>query len=145
MQLILSLFFCLACVAIGSQLMLRTQPLILVVLLILWAHVQTSLAFLLASFFSKTRRATLMVYFFVAVSCIMAGVSGQIFKDGTPVAWFIHPTFSFFNIISDGILRSSRVNGLDPLRWAEFASGTILFKCLLLLAGESFLFLILTL
>ncbi|GJJ67951.1 hypothetical protein EMPS_00297 [Entomortierella parvispora] len=144
MQLILSLFFCLTCVAVGSQLILRTPPLILVVLLVLWAHVQTTLALFLAAFFSNTRRATLMVYFFVAVSCIMASVSAQIFKDGIPVAWFIHPTFSFFNIISEGILRSSRVNGLDPLFWSQFASGTALFKCLLLLVGESFLFLILT-
>ncbi|KAG0057842.1 hypothetical protein BGZ83_000029 [Gryganskiella cystojenkinii] len=144
MQLILSLFFCLTCLAVSSQMILRTQPLILIVLLILWAHVQTTLAFFVASFFSNTRRATLMVYFLVAVSCIMASVSGQIFKDGTPLAWFIHPTFSFFNIVSQGIMQSSRVNGLYPMRWADFAAGTILFKCLMLLVGESFLFLLLT-
>ncbi|KAG0210453.1 hypothetical protein BGX28_009263, partial [Mortierella sp. GBA30] len=144
MQMILSLFFCLACAAISSQLVLRTNPLIIIVLLLVWAHAQTTLAFLLAACFSKTRRATLFVYFFVAISCIMAGVAGQIFKDGVPVAWAIHPSFSFFHILSSGVLHAGRVNGLYPLIWADFAAGTFLFKCLMLLVGESVIFVLLT-
>jgi hypothetical protein len=145
MQLILSLFFCLACLAISSQLILRTNPLIMIVLLVVWAHVQTCMAFLFASVFSNTRRATLIVYFFVAISCIMTSVSEQIFSDGVPFAWFIHPTFSFFHILKVGIMQSSRVNGLFPLRWADFAAGTTLSNCLILILGESVLFILLTL
>ncbi|KAF9962998.1 hypothetical protein BGZ65_006714 [Modicella reniformis] len=100
MQLILSLFFSLAALAVRSPFILRTNPLIVVVLLIVWSHVQVAMAFVFASLFSSTRRATLIVYFFVAISCIMASVAKQIFKDGVPFAWFIHPSFSFFNILA---------------------------------------------
>ncbi|KAF9309113.1 hypothetical protein BG003_010210, partial [Podila horticola] len=81
MQLILSLFFCLACVAISSQLILRTNPNILIMVLLIWAHTQATFSFLIASLFSRTRKATLIVYFFVAVSAIMGSVTDQIFKD----------------------------------------------------------------
>ncbi|ORY99506.1 P-loop containing nucleoside triphosphate hydrolase protein [Lobosporangium transversale] len=144
MQLILSLVFCLTCVAISSQFILRTNPIIVIFLLVLWAHIQTTLAFLLATFFSRTRRAVLVVYFFVAFSCIMTSVSDQIFQDGKPFAWFIHPSFSFFNILSVGITSSSRINGLYPLKWRDFAVGTTLFNCVVLMIGESIIFVLLT-
>ncbi|KAF9922051.1 hypothetical protein FBU30_007846 [Linnemannia zychae] len=144
MQLILSLFFCLTCAAIASQVIRRTNPLILIVILVLWAHVQTSLAFLFGSLFSKTRRASLIVYFFVAISCIMGAVSTTIFKDGIPTAWFIHPSFAFINILSEAVSHASRVNGMAPLVWSNFQPGSSLFTCVMILLGESFIFLILT-
>ncbi|KAF9127553.1 hypothetical protein BGW39_005784 [Mortierella sp. 14UC] len=144
MQLILSLFFCLTCAAISSQVIIRTSPLIIVVMLVLWAHVQTTLGFLFGALFSKTRRATLIVYFFVAISCIMGAITDTIFKNGIPAAWYIHPSFAFFNILNEAISHASRVNGMVPLVWADFAPGRPLFTCVMLLAGESFLFLILT-
>ncbi|KAF9085053.1 hypothetical protein BGX23_010001 [Mortierella sp. AD031] len=144
MQLILSLVFSVACAAISSQIMLRTSPLIIIVLFILWAHVQTTMAFFFASLFSKTRRATLVVYFFVAISCIMGTIATTIFKSGIPKAWFIHPSFAFFYILNQAITHASRVNGMIPLVWADFAPGTPLFLCLMLLTGESVLFAILT-
>ncbi|KFH67573.1 hypothetical protein MVEG_06305 [Podila verticillata NRRL 6337] len=145
MQLILSLFFCVACWAVSSQLVLRTNPSILIVVLLVWAHAQTAFSFLLASLFSRTRKATLVVYFFVAVSAIMGSVTDFIFKDGTPFAWYIHPSFAFFNILFTGIRHSSRVNGLNPMLWSDFAPGTNLFSCIMLLVGEGILFVILAL
>jgi len=145
MQLILSLFFCLTCWAISSQLVLRTSPGILIVILVVWAHTQATFSFFLASMFSRTRKATLVVYFFVAVSAIMGSVTDFIFKDGTPFAWYIHPSFAFFNILFTGIRHSSRVNGLDPMLWSDFAPGSTLFSCMMLLIGEGILFVILAL
>ncbi|KAF9214178.1 hypothetical protein BGZ59_004164 [Podila verticillata] len=145
MQLILSLFFAATCVAIQSQLFWRTNPGILVMLLIVWAHVQTTMALLLASFFSRTRKASLMIYFFVAITCIMSSVTDKIFKDGTPFAWYIHPSFAFFNILATGIRHASRINGLYPLMFTDFGVGTEMFKCLIMMLGESVLFILLTL
>ncbi|KAG0028429.1 hypothetical protein BGZ82_008437, partial [Podila clonocystis] len=141
MQLILCLFFCVTCAAISSQLVLRTNPGILIVVLLCWAHTQATFSFLIASLFSRTRKATLIVYFFVAVSAIMGSVTDFIFKEGgVPFAWYIHPSFAFFNILSSGIRHSSRVNGLNPLVWSDFAPGTTLFACLMILLGEGVLF-----
>lgn len=145
MQLILSLFFCLACWAVSSQLVLRTNPGILIVVLLVWAHAQTTFSFLLASLFSRTRKATLVVYFFVAVTAIMGSVTDFIFQDGTPFAWYIHPSFAFFNILFTGIRHSSRVNGLNPMTWSDFAPGTTVSSCMMLLVGEGILFVILAL
>ncbi|KAF9174646.1 hypothetical protein BGX21_009875 [Mortierella sp. AD011] len=144
MQMILSFIFCVTAAAIKSELIHRTNPLLIIVVLLVWAHVQISLAFVVAALFSKTRRATLVVYFVVAVSCIMGGIATKIFKDGIPFGWFIHPSFAFFNIIAMGILHASRANGLYPLVWADFSAGTTLFSCLMLMLGESVLFLLLT-
>ncbi|KAI1321577.1 hypothetical protein EDD11_003057 [Mortierella claussenii] len=144
MQMILLLVFCLTCVAVSSQFLLRTHPLIIIILMIIWAHVQTTFAFLLGTFFSHTRRATLAVYFLVAITCIMGSVASLIFKDGTPLAWYIYPYFAFFNIISVGITHSSRINGLYPLVSTDLAPGTTLFTCLIMMLGESVLFILLT-
>jgi len=96
MQLILTIFFSLTNVAIKSQFITRTNPGVTIMLFLIWAHVQTTFAFALASFFSKTRKATLVVYFFVSLSAIMASVASFIFNNGIPFAWFIHPSFNFF-------------------------------------------------
>ncbi|KAF9961954.1 hypothetical protein BGZ72_000576 [Mortierella alpina] len=145
MQMILSLFFCLTCAAISSQLILRTSPLLIIIILLVWAHTQATMAFFISACFSKTRRATLIVYFIVAISCIMAAIADQLFKEnGVPVAWFIHPSFAFFQILSSGILYASRRNGLYPLIWADFAPGTKLFACLIMMLGESVLLVLLT-
>ncbi|KAF9957630.1 hypothetical protein BGZ70_009461, partial [Mortierella alpina] len=145
MQMILSLFFCVACAAISSKLVLYTNPLIIIVILLVWAHAQATMAFLISACFSKTRRATLIVYFLVAISCIMSSIADQLFKEnGVPTAWYIHPSFAFFQILSSGILHSSRVNGFYPLVWADFAPGTTLFTCLMFMLGESVLMVLLT-
>ncbi|KAF9413574.1 hypothetical protein BGZ94_000677 [Podila epigama] len=146
MQIILSLFFCFTCAAVGSQLVLRTNPIILIVVLLVWAHTQTCLSFPIASVFSRTRKASLIVYFFVAVTCILGSASEAIFRDnGVPTTWFIHPSWAFFKILFDGIRYASRINGLNPLQWSDFAPGKTLFTCLMILIGESVLFVLLAL
>ncbi|KAG0057853.1 hypothetical protein BGZ83_000040 [Gryganskiella cystojenkinii] len=140
MQLILTIFFSIGCVAIGSQFITRTNAGVTIMLFIMWAHVQTTFAFAIASFFSNTRKASLVVYFFVAITVIMASLATVIFTDSIPFAWFIHPSFNFFNMLSVGIVQSSLLNGNYPMTIHDFAPGTLMFKCLMLLLGESLLF-----
>ncbi|ORZ05117.1 P-loop containing nucleoside triphosphate hydrolase protein [Lobosporangium transversale] len=144
MQLIASFSFAVACVVVREHFIWRTSPWITFLLLLLWAHVQATMALVLSSIFSNTRKATMTVYFFVAVSCIMIGVSDRMFKDGAPSVWYIHPSFAFFEIMEAMIRHASRVNGLYPLVAKDFAPGTTLFKLTMMLVGESILFLILT-
>ncbi|KAG0346976.1 hypothetical protein BG004_000386 [Podila humilis] len=145
MQLIVSLCFCFACAAISSPMVTRTEPSILVVTLLIWSHTQATFAFLLATFFSQTRKAILAVYFFVAVSAILGGIADMIFQTGVPFVWHIHPSLAFFRIITICLRNASRVNGLVPLHWAMFAPDQpILFSCFMILLGESIFFLLLT-
>lgn len=128
MWLTLSLFFCAACWAIGSQLVLRADPAILIVVFLIRAHTQATIYCLIAFLFSPTRKTTLIVCFFVAVSAIVGSLSDQIFSDGVPFAWFIHPSFALFNLRFTGIRHLSRVNGFDPSLWKDFTPGTTMFR-----------------
>ncbi|GJJ67939.1 ABC-2 type transport system ATP-binding protein [Entomortierella parvispora] len=145
MQLILTMFFSLTNVAIKSLFITRTNPGVTIMLFLIWAHVQTTFAFALASFFSKTRKATLVVYFFVSLSAIMSSAASLIFDNGIPFAWFIHPSFNFFNILNQGIVQSSLLSGNYPMSIIDFASGTLMFRCLLMLLGESIFFILVAL
>ncbi|KAG0224141.1 hypothetical protein BGW41_005240 [Actinomortierella wolfii] len=144
MQLILCLFFALAATAIKSEFIWRTNPGLLVVLFLVWSHTQIALAFFIASFFSRARKASLTVYFFVAVSCIAGSLTEVIFTDGVPAAWSIHPMFAFFRIIQIGIVHASLVNGLYPLSFEDFKSGQPVFTSLMIMLGESVIFMVLT-
>ncbi|KAF9560516.1 hypothetical protein EC968_006134 [Mortierella alpina] len=144
MHLVLNLFFVTACVAVRSQLVWNTPVWITCLIFVLWAHIQTTLAFFLSSLFSNTRKATMIVYFFVAVTCILNGVSEQIFKDGLPFAWYIHPCFAFYEILFTAIRHASRIHGLSPLNATDFAPGMFLFKLVMIILGESVVFILLT-
>ncbi|KAF9953943.1 hypothetical protein BGZ72_005048 [Mortierella alpina] len=89
LHLVLNLFFAAACVAVRSELVWHTPAWITFLIFLLWAHMQTTMAFILSSLFSNTRKATMIVYFFVAVTCIMNSVSEKIFKNGLPFACYI--------------------------------------------------------
>ncbi|KAF9968926.1 hypothetical protein BGZ73_009016, partial [Actinomortierella ambigua] len=144
MQLIMCLVFALAATAIKSEFIWRTNPGFLVVLFLIWSHTQATFAFFIASFFSRARKAILLVYFFVAVSCIGGSLATIIFSQGVPVAWSIHPLFAFFHVIQIGIMHASLVNGLLPLSFRDITPGTAVFNSLMIMLGESVIFMVLT-
>ncbi|KAG0292838.1 hypothetical protein BGZ96_003609, partial [Linnemannia gamsii] len=144
MQLILTIFFVIAVVSIKNDLLWDTNPGLITLLFLLWAHVQTTLSFFLASLFSRSRRASLFIYFVIALSVILASMSDMIFTEEPPFAWFIHPTFSFFYIVKKGMMQATMVNNLYPLRFSDFTAGFNSLNCIFLLLGESILFVLLT-
>ncbi|KAF9154195.1 hypothetical protein DFQ26_000319, partial [Actinomortierella ambigua] len=144
MQFIISLIFALAALAIKSEFISRTNPGFLIVMFLVWAHTQTTFAFFIASFFSRARKASLMVYFFVAFSCIAGSLTQLIFKEAVPVGWSIHPLFAFFRIIQIGIMQASLINGLLPLSFRDITPGTAVFNSIMIMLGESVIFMILT-
>ncbi|KAF9150209.1 hypothetical protein BG015_007989 [Linnemannia schmuckeri] len=144
MQLILTVFFVIAALVVKNDFLWNTSPGLTILLLLLWAHVQTTFSFFLASFFSKSRKASLFIYFLVALSVILACMSDMIFSEGPPFAWFIHPTFSFFYIVKVGMMHAGMINQLYPLTLSSFTSGPNLLNCVGMLLGESVLFLLLT-
>lgn len=145
MQLILTSFFAIAAISIKNDLLWNTNPGLMILLFLLWAHVQTTFSFFLASLFSRSRRATLFIYFVVAVSVVLASMSDMIFAEEPPFAWFIHPTFSFFYIVKKGMMHASMINNLYPMRFVDFTAGSDLLNCILLLLGESIFFVLFTL
>ncbi|KAF9334496.1 hypothetical protein BG006_002055 [Podila minutissima] len=145
MQLILTLIFTGALAAMKITVMGRTNTWLLILLFVLWAHVQVCFAFVIASVFSRTRRAAVAVNFFVALSAILTVISDYIFDDGIPIAWLINPAFAFFYIISTAVMRASMVNMTYPLTFADFTSGSRLHWAMTILVVESVVFLLLAL
>ncbi|KAF9296536.1 hypothetical protein BGZ88_012464 [Linnemannia elongata] len=144
MQLILTVVFVVTALAVKNEFLWNTNPGLVILLFLLWAHVQTTFSFFLASLFSKSRRASLIIHFFVAISVILACMSDIIFSEGPPFAWFIHPTFSFFYIVKVGLMHASMINNLYPWSFSSFASGPNMLGCVGMLLGESILFVLLT-
>lgn len=145
MQLILTVVFVVTALAVKNEFLWNTNPGLVFLLFLLWAHVQTTFSFFLASLFSKSRRASLIIHFFVAISVILACMSDIIFSEGPPFAWFIHPTFSFFYTVKVGLMHASMINNLYPWSFSSFASGPNMLGCVGMLLGESILFVLLTL
>ncbi|KAG0358872.1 hypothetical protein BG005_001686 [Podila minutissima] len=143
MQLILTLIFSGALAAMKITVMGRTNTWLLILLFLLWAHVQVCFAFAIASVFSRTRRAAIVVNFFVALSAILTVIADIIFEDGIPIAWLINPAFAFFYIISTAVMRASMVNMTYPLTFADFTSGSRLHWAMTILVVESVVFLLL--
>ncbi|KAF9307164.1 hypothetical protein BGZ74_009869 [Mortierella antarctica] len=145
MQLILTLVFAVSCVVIKSAVIGRTDPGLLVLLFLLWSHVQVCFAFVLAACISKTRRAVILVNFLVALSAILGAMAERIFvENGIPTAWLLHPPFAFYHILSVAALRANLVNMTYPLTFAHFTSGSTIRFAIISMAAESFVFLLLT-
>ncbi|KFH67556.1 hypothetical protein MVEG_06288 [Podila verticillata NRRL 6337] len=145
MQLLLTLIFALSSAAIKSSVIGRTSSGLLVVLFLLWAHVQVCFAFAIAACISKTRRAAILVNSFVALSAILGSISDRIFvEDAIPIAWLIHPSFAFYHIISVATLHANMVNMTYPLSFVDFTSGSTILYAVILMAAESVFFLLLT-
>lgn len=145
MQLLLTLIFALASVAMQIAVWGRTNTWLLILLLLLWAHVQVCFAFAIASVFSKTRWAAILVNSFVALSAILTVKEGTIFEDGSPIAWLLHPSFAFFHILSVAVTRANMVNMSYPLSFGDFTKGSMFYWAVVLLVVESFVFLLLAL
>ncbi|KAG0033431.1 hypothetical protein BGZ81_008517 [Podila clonocystis] len=143
MQLILTLIFTGALAAMKITVMSRTNTWLLILLFLLWAHVQVCFSFAIASVFSRTRRAAIVVNFFVALSAIMTVIADRIFDDGIPIPWLINPAFAFFYITSIAVMRASMVNMSYPLTFSDFTSGSRLYWAVVILAVESVVFLLL--
>ncbi|KAF9971390.1 hypothetical protein BGZ73_005702 [Actinomortierella ambigua] len=144
MQLILSLFFAFAATAAQAELVGRTSPAFLVVLFLVWSHTMVSFSFFLSSFFSRANKVSLTVYFFVAISCIIGALPKHIFKDGVPILWSLHPIFAFFRLMQIAILRATMMNDMHPVSLSDITPGNPVFDNMMILLGESVIFLILT-
>ena len=140
MQLLLTLIFALASVAMQIAVWGRTNSWLLILLLLLWAHVQVCFAFAIDSVFSKARRAAILVNSFVALSALITVIGDLIFEDGIPIAWLIHPSFAFFHILSVAVMRASMVNMSYPLSFGDFERGSRLYWAVVILVAESTVF-----
>ncbi|KAG0253837.1 hypothetical protein DFQ27_007183, partial [Actinomortierella ambigua] len=144
LQLVMSLFFGFATAAYKMELTGRTSPGFLAITFVIWAHTQITLSFVLASFFSRAQKASLMVYFFVAVSCVIAMAPTTVFRSGIPTVWSIHPIFALFRVLQVANQRATMINGLYPVMVSDIRPGTTVFTNLMILLAQSVIFMILT-
>ncbi|RKP26308.1 P-loop containing nucleoside triphosphate hydrolase protein [Syncephalis pseudoplumigaleata] len=118
-QWVASVVFIVVGAALQMTFFTRTNPLVYLLLMLLWSHVQVCFAFLLASLFSSSRRALILTYLFVTLSVIVGSMSSVIFQNTVPYAWYIHPSFAMYHALHL-ITAHASLHHHDP---AHFVSG----------------------
>ncbi|RKP06539.1 P-loop containing nucleoside triphosphate hydrolase protein, partial [Thamnocephalis sphaerospora] len=144
LQLIASVVFIITGVAFQMQLFTLTDPAVYIILLLIWAFAQITLAFFLACFFSKSRTALVTVFLLVLGGVMINAAVDQLSPDAISVAYFIWPPFAFYRALSR-INVASVSNKVPPYRLSdltpsnEVSQGMIALTCgviiYLLLAG----------
>eukprot|EP00160_Parvularia_atlantis_P010481 Unigene2049_Nuclearia_a/m.6373 Unigene2049_Nuclearia_a/g.6373 ORF Unigene2049_Nuclearia_a/g.6373 Unigene2049_Nuclearia_a/m.6373 type:complete len:631 (-) Unigene2049_Nuclearia_a:124-2016(-) len=77
-----------------------TAPGVYVLLFFLWGHVQIIMAFLLSSFFQRSRYALLVGFLLVVIAVIINIATTSLYTDRrAPLAYFIWPPFAFYRAI----------------------------------------------
>ena len=101
LQLVSSMVFYITGVVFGLKIFMRTDPGVIILLLILWANAMVILALVLSLLFNKSRFALIMSFVIVVLSAIINSFSNIIFNyEIPPVGWFVWPLFAFFETLA---------------------------------------------
>ncbi|KAI8055672.1 ABC-2 family transporter protein-domain-containing protein [Syncephalis plumigaleata] len=144
-QLVASIVFMVVGAALQMSFFTRTNPLVYILLMLLWSHVQVCFAFLIASLFSSSRRALILTYLFVTLSVIVGSMSSVIFQNTVPYAWYIHPSFAMYHALHLITVHASLVNRLQPYTFGNWSMSDPLSIIFAVLLFESIIMVLLTL
>ncbi|KAJ3305606.1 hypothetical protein HDV03_001251 [Kappamyces sp. JEL0829] len=113
-----------------------TDKSVLLLLLFVWGNNLISLAFLFASFFSRTRFALVIIFLIVLCSVIISLALVQIFNlVQIPETFFIWPPFAFYRALGD-LNQASYTISLQPYRMSMLVRGNEVFTCLVYMVVE---------
>ncbi|KAI9597656.1 hypothetical protein BDF19DRAFT_420559 [Syncephalis fuscata] len=119
-QVIASIVFIVVGAALQMSFFTRTNPLVYILLMLLWSHVQVCFAFFLASLFNSSRRALILTYLFVTLSVIVGSMSSVIFKAAVPYFWYIHPSFAMYHAVHLITVHAAFTNRLQPYTFGNW-------------------------
>ena len=99
LHVISTIVFIVAGVAFRLEFFTITDPGVYILLFFMWGLVQIAMAFLLSTFFSRSRTALLVTYLLVVMGIIINVAVVDVFVDGAPTAYFIYPPFAFYRAL----------------------------------------------
>ncbi|CAG8815504.1 11897_t:CDS:2, partial [Gigaspora margarita] len=107
-----------------------TDPWLIVILFFIWGHIQIAMAFLLSTFFKRSRNALVMTFVIVLCSVIFAFgielVNTPFNGNGSPLFYFVWPPFAFYRAMSI-INHSSFLVDLLPMKLSDLRPGNEVF------------------
>jgi len=97
----ISLAIAAASLAFSMRLFTQTSSALLIIMFLLWGHALIGLCFLLSTFFSKARTASVVGYLIVIISVGISNLlNSTAFLTSTPPIWYmIYPPFVFYRAI----------------------------------------------
>ncbi|KAJ3368547.1 hypothetical protein HDU91_000493 [Kappamyces sp. JEL0680] len=123
--------------AVNLQLFTKTAMGILVLALLIWGHVQVSLAFVFSALFRNSSIATVGVFILTVCSVVTTFILDQIFVSTTsfPSALYIWPPFLFYRVL-DVLNRHSTSTVLSPYTFKMLVPGDVIYNALWILSAQ---------
>lgn len=128
----------------GLDLFTKTASGIIIILLLLWGHVQICLSFIFSAIFRSSSVATVLVFILTVCGVVTSYILDQIFVSTTsfPLVLYLWPPFLFYRIL-DLLNRHAISTALVPYTFKMLVSGNIIFTSLIILAVEVIILLLL--
>jgi hypothetical protein len=102
LQLLSSIFFILAGVALRLKFFVNTGAGVYIILLLVWAFTMVGLSFLISLCFNKSRPALITTFVLVILSAILTFFEDIIFNYEFPPLWYyLWPLFAFFRGLNE--------------------------------------------
>ena len=103
----------------------QTDPLLLILALILWGNALIALSFLFSTFFNSARTASMLSYFIVILGVTVSNLlNSSVYMNSPPPLWFLlYPPFAFYRLLF--ILADACINDqCATLSWLTRLSST---------------------
>ncbi|KAJ3348621.1 hypothetical protein HDU91_006538 [Kappamyces sp. JEL0680] len=125
--------------------MTMTENAVLALVFFLWGNNLIALAFLLSTFFSKSRNALIFIFLLVLCSVISALAVNQIFEvKVVPTGFFVWPPFAFYRIL-DRLAVVTYTKNAVPYSMSQLVPGNEVFTAIVCMVVEWPIVLLLTL
>jgi hypothetical protein len=114
----------------GLELFTETASGIIIILLLLWGHIQICLSFIFSATFRSSSIATILVFILTVCGVVTSSILDQIFMSTTsfPPALYIWPPFLFYRVL--GLLnRHATSVALVPYTWKTLVGGNVITYC----------------
>ncbi|KAJ3393432.1 hypothetical protein HDU84_001922 [Entophlyctis sp. JEL0112] len=128
----------------GLTFFTQTQTSLLVLLFMLWGHVQIILSFLFSTIFNKSRIALVLVFLIVLIGVVISIVTEKLFVNTTaPLPLFIWPPFAFYRALSL-INTASFTANAAPYQFSIIRPGNEVFTTIVFMVGGVFVYALIT-
>lgn len=123
--------------AVNLELFAETSWVLLVIILLLWGHIQISLAFVFNSMFKSSSIATVGVFILTVCGVVTSFILDQVFQDvaSFPAPLYAWPPFVFYRMLNI-LNRHATSTALVAYTMEMVKPGNVIFNSIIILAAE---------
>jgi hypothetical protein len=130
--------------AVNLELFSRTSWGLLLIILLIWGHVQISLAFVFNAMFKSSSIATIGVFILTVCGVVTSFILDQVFQDvaSFPAPLYAWPPFVFYRVLNI-LNRHATSTALVPYTMEMVKSGNVIFNSIIILVAQVVILLLL--